>query len=188
MNSLRRIADEWRVRRSETPQGVVHSALRVPSDWGRASRRAFGREPERRRAVRANGVVGSRPEQAGGGVRSGAEGSAAGSAQACGRRSQRRRCKRATDGNAVVPKPVRASEGHRPREEDASPLRKLAGELSGYPAYAGELAKRQRNTSRRQDRPRTEDQIVAAYRARRSRRCVRSHGGAVSSQDDQRSL
>ena len=40
------------------------------------------------------------------------------------------------------------------REEDASPPRKLAGELSGYPAYAGELAKRQRNRSRRQDRPR----------------------------------
>ncbi len=35
---------------------------------------------------------------------------------------------------------------------------------------------------------RTEDQIVITYRARRSWRCVRSHGGAVSAQDDQRSL
>ena len=31
-------------------------------------------------------------------------------------------------------------------------------------------------------------QIVTAYRARRSTRCVPSHSGAVSSQDDQRSL
>ena len=128
------------------------SRFPCPRRLGSASSRAFGREPERRLSGWGNGVVGSRAEQAGGGVDSGAERNAAGSAQACERRRQRRRCKRATDGNAVVPEPARASEvqaAGKTRRRRAN----SAGELSGYPVYAGELTKRRRNTSHRQDRP-----------------------------------